>query len=309
MKFVITGATSFIGLELVDFLISQHHQVVAVCRPSSKGLSKIPYGVEIVLAEMPEYGNLYQDIEHADVFVNLAWGGTGHDGRNVHDVQKENVINTIAAMFAADKMGCKVFVESGSQAEYGTVLEKITEETPCHPFSEYGKAKLEVQNRLFELSEQLGMKYIHLRIFSLFGENDHPWTLVMSCINKMLLNDSVDLSPCTQNWNFLYVKDAVRQIAGLCNYAVNSAEFQHEVFNIASKDTRMLRDFVMEMYMLTKSKSELKFGAITPANVVSLDPDVSKTEVATGFISEHSFEDIINIIISNFKSNNYDKSI
>ena len=71
----------------------------------------------------------------------FAWGGTGHDGRNVQDVQRENVINTIAAMFAADKMGCQVFVEAGSQAEYGTVLECITEETPCHPFSEYGKAK------------------------------------------------------------------------------------------------------------------------------------------------------------------------
>lgn len=301
MKFIITGATSFIGLELMDYLLAQHHQVVAVCRPGSKGLSKIPSGVEVVLAEMSEYGNLHREIDHADVFVNLAWGGTGRDGRNVQDIQNENVINTIAAMFAADKMGCKVFVEAGSQAEYGTVLDKITEETPCHPFSEYGKAKLEVKNELFELSEQLGIKYVHLRIFSLFGENDHPWTLVMSSIDKMLQNEPVDLSPCTQNWNFLYVKDAVKQIAGLCDYAVNSSDYIHEVFNIASKDTRVLNEFVKEMYSLTQSKSELKFGAITPTNVVSLDPDVSKTEAATGFISEHSFEDIINNIIRKYK--------
>ena len=185
MKYVVTGATSFIGLEL----LSLQHQVVAVCRPNSQGLSKIPAGVEIVTEEMSDYGNLHREIERADVFVNLAWGGTGHDGRNVQDVQRENVINTIAAMFAADKMGCQVFVEAGSQADYGTVLESITEETPCHPFSEYGKAKLEVKERLFELSEQLGIKYIHLRIFSLFGENDHPWTLVMSSIDKMLRNE------------------------------------------------------------------------------------------------------------------------
>ena len=301
MKYIITGATSFIGLELMDYLLAQHHHVIAVCRPDSKGLSKIPSGVEVVLAEMSEYGNLHREIDHADVFVNLAWGGTGRDGRNVQDIQNENVINTIAAMFAADKMGCKVFVEAGSQAEYGTVLDKITEETPCHPFSEYGKAKLEVKNELFELSEQLGIKYVHLRIFSLFGENDHPWTLVMSSIDKMLHNEQIDLSPCTQNWNFLYVKDAVRQIVGLCDYAINSSDYIHEVFNIASKDTRVLKDFVEEMYSLTQSKSELKFGAIIPTNVVSLDPDVSKTEAATDFISEHSFEDIINNIIRKYK--------
>lgn len=301
MKYVITGATSFIGLELMGYLLAQHHQVVAVCRPNSKGLSNIPTNAEVVLTEMAEYGNLHKDINHADVFVNLAWGGTGHDGRNVQEVQKENVTCTVAAMFAADKMGCKVFVEAGSQAEYGTVLDKITEETPCHPFSEYGKAKLEVKNRLFDLSEQLGVKYIHLRIFSLFGENDHPWTLVMSCIDKMLRNEPIDLSPCTQNWNFLYVNDAVRQIAGLCDYAFNSSDYIHEVFNIASKDTRVLKEFVEDMYSLTQSKSELKFGAITPTNIVSLDPNVSKTEAATGFITEHSFEDIINIIIRKYK--------
>ena len=301
MKYVITGATSFIGLELLDYLLSQQHQVVAVCRPNSKGLSKIPAGVEIVTAKMSDYGNLYRDIEHADVFVNLAWGGTGHDGRNVQDVQRENVINTIAAMFAANKMGCQVFVEAGSQAEYGTVLEEITEETPCHPFSEYGRAKLEVKNRLFDLSEQLGIKYIHLRIFSLFGENDHSWTLVMSSIEKMLRNESIDLSPCTQNWNFLYVKDAVKQIKGLCDYALNSKTFQHEVFNIASHDTRMLKRFVEEMYSLTGSTSILNFGAVKPVNVVSLNPDMTKTEQATGFISNHTFKDVINIIIQKYK--------
>ena len=304
MKYVVTGATSFIGLELLDYLLSQQHQVVAVCRPNSQGLSKIPAGVEIVTEEMSDYGNLHREIERADVFVNLAWGGTGHDGRNVQDVQRENVINTIAAMFAADKMGCQVFVEAGSQAEYGTVLECITEETPCHPFSEYGKAKLEVKERLFELSEQLGIKYIHLRIFSLFGENDHPWTLVMSSIDKMLRNEPVDLSPCTQNWNFLYVKDAVKQIIGLCNHAMNSKAFQHEVYNIASDDTRMLKRFVEEMYSLTGSASILNYGAVKPANVVSLNPDMTKTESATGFISGYRFNEVINKIIEKYKKKN-----
>ncbi len=301
MKYIVTGATSFIGLELTDYLLSQQHQVVAVCRPDSKGLSKIPAGVKIVTAEMSRYGCLYRDIEHADVFVNLAWGGTGHDGRNVQDVQKENVTNTVAAMFAADKMGCKVFVEAGSQAEYGTVMEKITEETPCHPFSEYGKAKLEVKNRLFELSEQLGIKYIHLRIFSLFGENDHPWTLVMSSIDKMLRNEPIDLSSCTQKWNFLYVKDAVKQITGLVEHALNSKTFRHDVYNIASDDTRMLKLFVEEMYSLTGSNSVLNFGAVKPSNTVSLNPNMAKTESATGFLSEYKFNEVVNKIIEKYK--------
>lgn len=311
MRFVVTGATSFLGVALCEYLINNHDEVFAVCRKGSPKITNLPKDsfLHIVYADMCDFGSLSKLIDKADVFINLAWEGTGHFGRDQTDIQKDNIANTYLAMQSALDMGCFLFVESGSQAEYGTVIEQIKEDTPCNPFSEYGKAKFEAMKQGVLFAKQTGMKYLHLRIFSLFGEKDHPWTLVMSCINKMLLNDPVDLSPCTQNWNFLYVKDAVRQIVGLCNYAVNSAEFQHEVFNIASKDTRMLKDFVMEMYMLTKSKSELKFGAIIPTNVVSLDPDVSKTESATGFVSEHSFEDIINIIISNFKNSNYDKSI
>lgn len=293
MKFVITGATSFIGLELIDYLLAHNHSVVAVCRQDSKGLSFIPHGVEIVASKMCDYGRLCNAIPKADVFVNLAWGGTGHDGRNVVDIQNENITYTIAAMHAADKMECKVFVEAGSQAEYGATTEPQTEDSNCNPFSEYGKAKLKVKQELFNLSEQLDIKYIHLRIFSLFGEKDHPWTLIMSAVDKMLKNEQLDLSPCTQNWNFLYVKDAVRMITILCENAVDNISFKHEVYNIASDDTRQLKEFVERIKFLTGSSSILNYGANIPYNYVSLQPNMRKTIDAIGFTEFHNFDDVI----------------
>ncbi len=297
MRFVITGATSFIGLELINYLLEHNHHVVAVCRSGSKALSSIPFGVEIVLSEMSDYGDLYRDIPQADVFVNLAWGGTGHDGRNVVDVQNENIIYTTAAMYAANRMNCKLFVEAGSQAEYGCTIEPQCEDAVCNPFTEYGKAKLRVKEELFKLSEQLKMKYIHLRIFSLFGENDHPWTLVMSAVDKMLRNEPVDLSPCTQNWNFLYVKDAVRQVVTLSERAVDNDCFQHEVYNIASDDTRQLKDFVERMKVICQSSSELNYGAVIPPKLVSLQPNINKTKSIVGKLNCFSFDEVICKII------------
>ena len=297
MRYVVTGATSFLGLELIDYLQREGHEVVAVCRRKEKFM-------RVVTADMSEYGGLYREVPEADVWVNLAWQGTGHDGRNQEEVQRANVVNTIAAMYGADKMGCRLFVEAGSQAEYGTVLTPISEATPCNPFSAYGKAKLEVCNRLSELSAELGMKYLHLRIFSLFGEGDHPWTLVMSSLNKMLRGKHIDLSPCTQQWDFLYVRDAVRQISTLCDYALKSKDFGSEVFNIASGDSRPLKDFVERMKVLTDSGSELNYGAVLPQHVVSLQPDMSKTQAVVGKLSEYSFDDVINRIIEKLK---YDK--
>lgn len=297
-KFLITGATSFIGIELCRMLLNKGYSVVAVCRDGSAASDKLPLGVDIVTAEMSDYGHLYEQVERADVFVNLAWGGTGHDGRDSVEVQEKNVEYTLAAMQAAGKMGCEVFVEAGSQAEYGIVTDLITEETPCRPFSEYGRAKLKVKDAGFAISEATGMKYVHLRIFSLFGENDHEWTLPMSCIDRMLRGQTMELSACTQNWNFMYVKDAVRRIMRLCEHAMSDESFVHDIYNIASRDTRKLKDYVERMRELTGSSSELIYGRIMPSHVVSLQPDVTKTEKATGCIAYTPFDDVVRNIIS-----------
>lgn len=299
MRFVVTGATSFLGVELCRLLIGNQDEVYAVCRQGSTKIQLLPQNsfLHIVYADMKDYCHLDQQVAKADVFINLAWEGTGHSGRDIVDIQRDNIEHTHDAMIAAHKMGCYLFVESGSQAEYGTIIDKITEETPCHPFSEYGKAKLETMEQGFAFAELTGIKYLHLRIFSLFGENDHPWTLVMSSLAKMKNDEPVDLSSCEQNWNFLHVKDAAKQIKKLCYFAVNNPDYRHEIYNIASEDTRPLKNFVCQMKALANSNSQLNFGIFKPSNIVSLNPDVSKTKSAIGFIADHIFEsDILSII-------------
>ena len=297
MTYVISGATSFLGVEMAKALIQQGHQVTAICRPDSHGLTNLPEGVEVVFAQMEESGALDTKIAHADVFVHLAWAGTGHGGRDDIEVQQQNIEFARQAMLAAHRMGCKLFVMAGSQAEYGSTTEPQNEAMTCQPFSEYGKAKLRVREMGFDLAEQLEMKYMHLRIFSLYGENDHAWTLVMSCVDKMLRNEPIDLSPCTQNWNFLYVEDAALQIKQLCTHAIKEDGFVHEVYNIASDDTRPLKDFVEQMKELTRSKSDLHYGAVLPTQLVSLQPDMSKTISVVGKLSEYDFDTVIQRII------------
>ena len=88
MTYIITGATSFLGVELAQALIQQGHQVTAICRPDSHGLRNLPKRVKIIYGQMDEYGTLDTKIAHTDAFVHLAWSGTGHDGRDATQVQK-----------------------------------------------------------------------------------------------------------------------------------------------------------------------------------------------------------------------------
>lgn len=309
MKYLITGASGFIGVEISKVLLSQGNIVYAVCRKESKGLGNVPQheNLRIIWADLSHLDDICSQVSDADVFIHLAWQGTVSNGRFNSDIQKENVDNAFTAMRVAKDIGCKLFVESGSQAEYGTCTSLITEDSPCMPFSDYGKAKLEVWQKGKDICGELGMKYIHLRIFSMFGENDHQYTLVMSIIDKMLKNEpSIDLSSCTQMWNYVYCPDAARMIIGLCEQAIDRSDFTAEVYNIASNDTRELKEFVERIKTLTGSTSTCNYGAVVPANLVTLNPSIEKALSVTN-VSFTSFDEVIGLIIEKIKKLQYEK--
>lgn len=299
-SFIITGATSMIGISLCQYLSSfDSHKVYAVCREGSDGLKHIPEkdNIKIIHSDLEHISDIANVIDHADVFINLAWTNTDQKGRNDAILQGINVDYAKEAMHVAALKGCQLFVEAGSQAEYGFIQDLITEETPCNPEVEYGKAKLRVFQEGSILCNSMGLKYLHLRIFSTFGENDRPWTLIMSAIDKMLKNEDLQLSSCTQNWNYLYVNDCARQIFLLCEYLINKPNFKSGVYHIASKDTRPLKNFLEEMKFVLNSYSILNYGSVIPAKKVSLNPSIAKTEKAIAFISEVTFAEAIKRIV------------
>ena len=69
----------------------------------------------------------------ADAFFHLAWAHTIGAGRNDMPAQIENIRYTIDAVRTAAAMGCRVFVGTGSQAEYGRVDGVLRADTPKTP--------------------------------------------------------------------------------------------------------------------------------------------------------------------------------
>ena len=303
MKFIVTGATSFIGSEFTKLILECGHDVYAVCLENSSALGRLPKdpALKLVYSTLADYNNLPSLIPSADIFVNFAWYGNSVASRSSADEQQKNVLYIIEAFKTAQKMGCKLFVEPGTQAEYGTVTDSITEETPCQPFSEYGKAKVTIKDACFKLAEEVGIKYMHLRIFSVYGEYDHFHTLFLTSLNKMLDNRPIELSSCTQDWNFLYVRDVAKQIYYLCEKAYKDQNFQHEVFNLASEDTRPLCTFVKRMKELLHSSSVLHFGTFTPEHLVALNPDISKLKNYIGFVSDYTFDEGVKLVADRIK--------
>ena len=295
MVFFITGASSFIGIEICRYLTDCGHRVIAISRRNNEQLQEIAAGgrLRVLRVDMKHLADL-AEVERADVFIHLAWAGTSREDRNDPAIQQENLQFSLESVRLASQIGCVLYMDAGSQAEYGIVEGPVSEETTCNPLTAYGKNKLLMYRKTAVLTEALGLKYIHLRIFSVYGENDHADTLIMSSLRKLMAGEPVVLRSGGQMWNYVYVKDVARQMGELAVFAVKEEGFlSPQVYHIASDDSRKLMDFVVAMKHVTGSSSELHFGGYEKGKDVYLDPSVTKTGSVVKPVSMWIFEDVI----------------
>ena len=301
-RYVITGATSFIGKALVDYLVGQEEDVFVIIQPDSKNIDCFSNvdGITTVIAQLSDVDCWFKEIRFADYFVHLAWCGTKVEERNNPAKQLKNLEYSKKCLLGAEKLNCKGFFFAGSQAEYGYKTDKTYESDICEPFTEYGKYKLLVGERLKDLSRDLNINFYHGRIFSVYGVGDHSSTLVSTCVDSFLSNKDMNFTSGEQCWNFLYIEDAVAQVVKLLE-----SELEGGIYNIAGRETRRLREFIEEIHHVCKSKSKMVFGSFSPKErVANLNPSIDKISSVLGNYEFVSFEEGIKNIIKEKGVNN-----
>ncbi|MEG1473107.1 MAG: NAD(P)-dependent oxidoreductase [Christensenella sp.] len=303
---VMTGATSFIGVELARKLLLQGYSVFAIVRAESLNISLLPEHecFHCVQGELEHIEEAVQDLPNCSVFIHLGWDGVGSAGRSDVQIQEKNVKNSLKALYAAKALCCKKFIFAGSQAEYGIHHDIITEKTKCVPVSEYGKAKLRFGKEGAEVCNALALEFIHLRIFSVYGQADHPWTLIKSCVDAFLQGKAMRLGPCTAQWNFLYIADMAECMLKIIE---SGADIQKDggVFNVAGSDTRILKDFVKEIYDLCGRRGSCEFGTVQARaeGQAELKPNIEKVCRVFDWRPKTSFAEGISLMIENSGEN------
>lgn len=296
-RIVVTGATSFIGINLINRL-KKDHQIIAVVRRDSSKISLLPKQIEVIYSDMAEYGCLAEKIQgNVDIFVHLAWEGTRGESRNDEGLQRKNYICSLEALKSAFCMHVSLFLSAGSQAEYGPWLsaEKLDESCSTLPNTEYGKYKLLFCNEASRLCNGNFVRFIEPRFFSLYGPKDSDSTMIISILRKMLNNEDCELTECIQTWNFLYIDDAIDGLILL----MQDAEAKG-IYNFGNEESYPLRKYIEDMYIISKSKSKLKFGVVPypQTGMVNINPDVERLK-NLGWQTKTSFSDGIVKVIRN----------
>ena len=176
------------------------------------------------------------------------------------------------------------------------------------------KAEQKAEQKAVQKAEQKAeqekpMKFLDLRIFSVYGVGDHETTLVHTLVQAVLAGQSMDLSPCSQMWNFMEARDLARAIAFLLEGGLRSG-----TYDLCSQDSRPLKDYVLEIESLGKaflekkegktlsrSSSLLRFGerASNAEGPVDLKPSV-KDLYDRGFQEKISFQQGIEELYQHF---------
>lgn len=293
-RIVMTGATGFIGRNVARMLLDAGAQVYALVRPDSRQRQLLPEGAGMhvvsgsiaeaeVALTVPEAG-LMLPKTGADAFLHFAWGGVNRQEIDSPEVQQRNVQESLGCLRAAKLLGCRVFMDAGSRVEYGITEDGTMEEhMECHPVNAYGQAKLDFYRQAAGQCCVWGMTFYHLRFFSVYGKGDHPWSIISTLTRELPQGKTVPLSACMHRWNFMDIEDAARAVLELYRCS-DRFDGETHIVNVASEDTRRLREFVEEIHSLCGGRGQLEYGTFVQAKegALSICPVVDELKRLTG---------------------------
>ena len=249
-RIVVTGATSMIGVALIEECLRHDIEIYAVVRSSSGKAGRLPLSEKIHLTDcsLEDLSDLPGRIPGGcDTFYHIAWGNTGEARNKSTELQSRNIFYTLQAVRAAAELGCRRFIGAGSQAEYGPMdVEKISPDSPVNPSTPYGASKLAAGHLAGMLCRELGMECIWPRIFSVYGKYEKETTMVASGLRKMLAGEPTEFTPAMQRWDYLYSRDAGRAF-----YLIGEKGKGGSVYCVGSGQARPLKEYIEEMAALT----------------------------------------------------------
>ena len=288
-KVVLTGATGFLGFALLTELIRNNVYVYVLCRKNSRRRTRLAGISNVTVIETdPADIEKLDSVSDCDVFYHLAWEG----GRNNFTEQYKNVDMSVNCLKLASELGCKRFICTGSQAEYGNAAGVITEDTSLNPVSSYGSCKAAAYHLTADLAKHLSIEHTWVRVFSVYGANDNPNSLIPYLAETLRSNRNAVLRTDGEHmWNYLYEEDMARAL-----YLLGRSPLSDTVYNLASRSAKPLKEFVEELRAAINPGAAVCYGS--EKSKVNLDVSTDKLRRSIDEFEQAEFSETIRTIYS-----------
>ena len=254
-KVLVTGASGFIGKQLVKDLISKNYEVVGINFQHEIGLTH--KNLQVITLDLLDYKavNDFFANNRFDNLIHLAWYGDAKC--HAHNINIEWVAASLNILKHFCETGGKKVLIAGSISEYDFEYGYFKEDlTPLVNKSLYGKSKAALYNLAKAYCEQNNIDFKWARIFNLYGQYERPQRLMPYVITSMIKGEDVKVSTCEKFQDYLHVEDVSAAIIKLYESNISGA------VNICSGEPVRLKTIVEKIKNLTNFQGNILYGAI-----------------------------------------------
>jgi len=152
----------------------------------------------------------------------------------------------------------EIFVNTGSEFEYGDREISLTEEMDLRPISEYSSTKAAATMIAHQLCMNYSIPIITLRLFSIYGGIEDIGRVIPYMINSAISNKEVNLTSCKQIRDYVFIQDIVNSY--ICAYKKFNGK--SEVINISSNNEVTLKEIIEIIKNIANPKLKVNIGAL-----------------------------------------------
>ncbi len=251
MKVFVTGATGYIGREIVSELSENAYQVIALGNSKNISAEEERTNIDFRRADITDYKNLsdLEKLEGVDALIHAAGLAHQFGETKKEDFDAVNVKGTENVVRLALKLKIKHFILIGSTAVYGIAPAPkdkankplvIDEDAAVAPQTLYAASKLESEIICRRICEANEIALTIFRLAPVLGEDNAG--------NAARLIETIDKN------RFVWVGDGEnlktliykRDVARACVLLIEKKTSGTEIFNLADEPIKM-KDFVGEI--------------------------------------------------------------
>ena len=257
-KILITGATGFLGLQLLKQLVQYNVEVTAIIRSDGDKQLLAKYNVDkfvtsenIFLESIDWWLDRCRDI---DTVIHAAWFVSPKEYLD-SQLNLDCLTGSLALAKACVAAGVKKFVGVGTCFEYDVRFGRLYLDTPLNPQTVYAGSKAALYFALSNYLSIANVDFAWCRLFYLFGENEKKERLIASLHSRLSNGIEVPLSDGKQIRDYLDVSVAAEQLTSV------ALGDRCGVVNICSGEGKTVREIALRIAAIYDAEHLLKFGA------------------------------------------------
>lgn len=251
MNIFITGATGFVGRNFLEFVVNNHPEVQITC------LVRDPEKARLQWEHRPQFGNgqiqwIQGDLlnpesykvatQQADYVFHIAALVSLRNGPEFYQMNTDTTKALLLTLKDNSNLKRLVFISSISAIDRPineTAVGPLTEETPAHPNTDYGKSKLQAES----LIQESGLPYTILRPPYIYG----PYPRMNSSIHRLVthVRDQAHYTqfPFSGRASEIYVED----LAEMIWVAAEHPATRNEVFFVSNPEPASMANVLREL--------------------------------------------------------------